>query len=715
MVGIITYPTPEASDDKANQGYLQDSRETPGSVTSAAAQVGSTTKFIEDATTRSATTDYDLGDPFGFTVPYHGPLEKNPQSPQPLPKVDAEQINKSYGPIGSDGKQVKLTDEPVPDAVGYLLGKQKQDELDAQDTWNRFSSHNNAVTNFGVGMVGFVMDPTNAATFFIPPVGEEAILSGIGRIGFATDNIAARTGARVLAGGATGAVAQAPLTGIKYAASSPEGYDYSAREAMNDMLYSAAGNAIIHGGFLGGAREAGILKPDELIKSARENVAGNVPPTEPPAGGAPEMVTQHVYSEGEKLPPVADAVINADAPTKHAAMTSTVSQVIDGRPVDTSGIFPQEKLPEVAPNIYDGVNPEHVKAAIEEIKTEAAEKGQPQTTTVQAYSEEPKLPRSLSGAKPRYKADWIPQFKSDIDKALYITGNPTSKSKSHSAYRDFLIKAGYDDAAIAEGYKSLLSHVKQVAEGAEPGNIKIEAQNKARPTEQSPAPKVYSKVTENGIDKEKLRSQMRNKGVRLREDTNAIYDRLTKEPSPATNPSVADIAQKQQQLYREGFAPNMTSDELAKAMDEVFPPKEGTEPSDAAPVPKPKAEGEKGAGNYQSLVINEAKKFGVELDKDTVANVEKVAKATEDGSVKPESEATPEPKPENETQGAPEQIIKPSVHDAEITDLESKIDTTKLTGEENALISEANKSVQESMSLYEQKLKELADCLAGGE
>lgn len=706
MVGIITNPVPEASDDQANQGYLQESREENGGVLGAAAQLFSTTKFIENATTRSATTDYDLGDPFGFTVPYHGSLEKNPQNPQPLPKMDAEQINKSYGPIGFDGKQVKLTNEPVPDVVGQMLGKQKQDELNAQDTWNRFSSHNNAVTNFGAGIVGFMMDPTNAATLFIPPVGEEAILGGIARAGLATDNVAARTGARLIAGGATGTAAQAPLTGIKYAASSPEGYDYSARDALNDMLYSAAGNAIVHGGFLGGAREAGILKPDELIKNARE---GKVPPTEPPSSGASQMTTQHVYSEGEKLPPVVDAIVNADAPTKHAAISAATAQIIDGRPVDTSGIFPQDKLPDSNPSHYKGANPDHVKAAIEEIKTEAAEKSQPQTTTVQVYNEEPKLPRNLAGTKPRYKGE-TPQFESDIDKALYIVGNEVKKSTSDAKYREFLAKHGYDDAAIAAGSKQIRRHVKNVAESAEPGTLKIETQNKTRPTEQPTPPKVYSKVTEQGIDKDELRSHMRNKDVRLREDTNTIYEKLTKESSPATNPTVAEIAQKQEQLYSEGFAPNMTSDELSKAMDEVFPPKEGAEPSDETPIPKPKIE--EPTGDYQSFVVNEAKKFGIELDKDTIANVEKVAKGTEEG----ESTTEPtEPKPEGETptETEPEQIVKPSIHDAEIAELESKIDRTKLTDEENGLINEANKKVEESTSLYQQKLKDLADCLVG--
>lgn len=701
MVGIITNPVPEASDEQANQGYLQDTRET-GGVLNAAAQVFSTTKFIENATTRSATTDYDLGDPFGFTVPYHGPLEKDPQNPQPLPKTDAEQINKSYGPIGPDGKQVKLTDDPVPDVVGQMLGKQKQDELDAQDTWNRFSSHNNAITNFGISMAGFVMDPTNAATLFIPPVGEAGVLEGIGRIGLATDNVAARTGARLLAGAGTGAAAQAPLTAIKYATSSPEGYDYSAREALNDMVYSAAGNAIFHAGIFGGAREVGILKPDELIKSAREEAGGNVPPIETPNNATPT-----------ETPPIAQTIINADAPTKHAAISAATSQIMDGRPVDTSGIFPQDKL-EPAP--YQGVNPDHVRAAIEEIKTEAAEKSQPQTTTVQAYSEEPKLPRALAGSKPRYNygsKGFVPQFDSDVDKALFITSQK-NPSKADSQFRDFLKRNGYTDESIKVDGQKIRDHIKSLAKDGEPGVLKIESQNKTSSTEQPVAPKVYSKVTENGIDKDELRSQMRSKGVRLREDTSAIYDKLTKESSPVTNPTIPEITQKQQQLYREGFAPNMTSDELAKAMDEVFPPKEGKEPVDTAPLPKP--ESEEAKGDYQSLVVNEAKKFGVELDKDTVANVEKVAKGTEEGEVKPEEAVEPKTtKPEGETKAEPEQITKPSVHDAEIADLESKIDTTKLTGEENGLINDAHKDVEEATTSYEQKLKDLANCLAGGE
>ena len=60
----------------------------------------------------------------------------------------------------------------------------------------------------------------------------------------------------------------------------------------------------------------------------------------------------------------------------------------------------------------------------------------------------PKLPKALSGSKPRYKEgsgpNLVPTFKSDIDRALYQVTSKT-KSRKHDDYVTFLRQAGIDD------------------------------------------------------------------------------------------------------------------------------------------------------------------------------------------------------------------------------------------------------------------------------
>jgi hypothetical protein len=62
----------------------------------------------------------------------------------------------------------------------------------------------------------------------------------------------------------------------------------------------------------------------------------------------------------------------------------------------------------------------------------------------------PVLPNFLSGAKPRFfKSDL--EFETDIDKALYIVGNPTSKSARHDDYMSFLTQSlGRSEQDIAK-------------------------------------------------------------------------------------------------------------------------------------------------------------------------------------------------------------------------------------------------------------------------
>jgi hypothetical protein len=56
---------------------------------------------------------------------------------------------------------------------------------------------------------------------------------------------------------------------------------------------------------------------------------------------------------------------------------------------------------------------------------------------VQNQVELPKLPQYLGGAKPSFFKSAV-EFETDLDKALYIIGNPMSKSQRHAEYVDFV-------------------------------------------------------------------------------------------------------------------------------------------------------------------------------------------------------------------------------------------------------------------------------------
>lgn len=114
-------------------------------------------------------------------------------------------------------------------------------------------------------------------------------------------------------------------------------------------------------------------------------------------------------------------------------------------------------------------NPEEVKqAAIGEAAKEAA----PQKPPV-LQEKFPKLPRELAGAKSGYKKA-VPQFESDVDKALYVVREKSSvKSKSHDQYMDFLKNTvGLSDGEIRKGSQDVYNKVREHAEGVE-GKIAV--------------------------------------------------------------------------------------------------------------------------------------------------------------------------------------------------------------------------------------------------
>jgi hypothetical protein len=323
----------EAPDEAANQAYAATSPGVGAALGSQAmSAIGSLGRWLQESLYEPEGIGARIGRSLMQSSEIEGgvPPEERVIGPDlaPLPgeNLPAAEIDKRYAPIGNDGKPVSIANgRDMPDKLGSLLGDAKRQEIERNNIWSRYAGAHSWPTNFAVGALGFMLDPLNAATLFMPGLGEEAVLSGAARLGFPATGALARVGARGIAGAVTGAAAQAPIAGLRYGLGLEENSDYGLREAFWDLAANAAGGAIMHAGF--GA----------LADLARGR--GVAPPeVAPPAEAAPRALTPELRAEAEPL-------LAADAVTKHEALRAAVSQELDGRPVDVKPFFPEPPSP----------------------------------------------------------------------------------------------------------------------------------------------------------------------------------------------------------------------------------------------------------------------------------------------------------------------------------------------------------------------------------
>ena len=80
-----------------------------------------------------------------------------------------------------------------------------------------------------------------------------------------------------------------------------------------------------------------------------------------------------------------------------------------------------------------------------------------------------KLPKPLAGASPFYgygTSQFKPVFDNDVDKALYIVGNPKKPSAKDAEYRGFLRNIGFTDGEITDFGSRIRDHIKEKAKTA---------------------------------------------------------------------------------------------------------------------------------------------------------------------------------------------------------------------------------------------------------
>jgi hypothetical protein len=238
------------------------------------------------------------------------PVYDQDLSPIPSPMLSADEANTKYAPLGPDGKPAKITETPIPDALAQMIGKAKADEIQRAGVIARFENSRSLPVTFGTGAVAFMLDPVNAASAFIPGFGEETVAARLG------GGLLGRTAGRLVEGATGGALAQAPLSALRYGLGQEEASDYGLRDAFRDVLFGAAGNAAVH---------VGLGTVGDVL--GRSGTAAPIPREVAP-------------------------VVNSDATTKYDAMRASVAQVAEGRPVNVSPIF-EPKAPQRPEDIID--------------------------------------------------------------------------------------------------------------------------------------------------------------------------------------------------------------------------------------------------------------------------------------------------------------------------------------------------------------------------
>lgn len=220
------------------------------------------------------------------------------RTPLQSPLIAPEEANEKYAPRDPTGKIIPFADKPMPDALAQIIGRQKSEAIERQSVLARFAATHSGLTTFAVGALASQLDPLQLSLNFVPGVGEGAILSRLG------EGFVARTVARLGAGAVTGAGVGAFQAGISaLAALDPDAAsDYGMRDALRDILYSAAGMAAFHAGFGAIGDVVRWLRPPE--------------PAAPPARGL-------------------------DAASQNAVMRGTIGPLVEGRSPDLGAFFYQ--------------------------------------------------------------------------------------------------------------------------------------------------------------------------------------------------------------------------------------------------------------------------------------------------------------------------------------------------------------------------------------
>jgi hypothetical protein len=493
------------------------------------------------------------------------PFTMTPSGPAPgyappiqSPTISAEEANEQYAPRDLDGKIIPFTDKPMPQALAQLVGKEKTEAIQRESTLARFAATHSGLTTFAVNSIASqVGDPLSLGLFFVPPVGEAAILARVG------EGFLGRTVARLGAGAVTGAGIGVVGAGIRggIGALDPEAAtDYSMRDALSDVLYSAAGFAVLHAGFGAGAdvlRGLGVLRP--------------LPRRE---GAAPAV-------KEPTLPSV-------DAVTQNAVMRTAAAQLADGRPIDVDSFFYRPPQADTAVGLAlrpvgraEIVAAPDVEAQARRIAPEVFARYDPLVQRANEIRAQIADPEATFG---REIDQQIAELRARAEAARSAQAAPVGATpeeiRAGIAQQTAAYEAAVREADLLAAQRSALIATRAGAARSELGAVDAQLRDIAQTGE-------IARARAQAEDTLSARAAGRATVMGPRE------------PLPELPPSTPlDLLMRQMTLAREGWAPGMSQGELAAANEAVYGARPEAERVTAAPAPRAApvaAGGERGA------------------------------------------------------------------------------------------------------------------------
>ena len=242
------------------------------------------------------------------------PLETPDLAPTPSPMLSKAEATARHPDIAKAAPD--LFSDNSPEGVVDALAESKRSELEREGVLSRYEDAHSWYSNFPTRMALTMLDPVNAASLMIPGVGEETVLARLGT------GALARTGARLVAGGTAGLAGMSAGVGLRYGLSQAEGGDYGLRSAFLDLASGVALGALVHGA-IGLGREAGYLRPDNLMTGRSDLIPAAEPPPEQTAEGAGESAPPGVQGP---IPATADERASLQALLDRKATPEEINQ-----------------------------------------------------------------------------------------------------------------------------------------------------------------------------------------------------------------------------------------------------------------------------------------------------------------------------------------------------------------------------------------------------
>jgi hypothetical protein len=327
--------------------------------------------------------------------------------------------------------------------------------------------------------------------------------------------------------------------------------DYSMRDALSDVLYSAAGFAVLHAGFGAGAdvlRGLGVLRP--------------LPPR-----------------EGVIAPAREPALPAIDAVTQNAVMRTAAAQLADGRPVDVDSFFYRPPQADTAVGLAlrpvgraEIVAAPDVEAQARRIAPEVFARYDPLVQRANEIRAQIADPEATFG---REIDQQIAELRARAEAARSAQAAPVGATpeeiRAGIAQQTAAYEAAVREADLLAAQRAALVAARAGAARSELGAVDAQLRDIAQTGE-------IARARAQAEDTLSARAAGRATVIGPRE------------PLPELPPSTPlDLLMRQMTLAREGWAPGMSQGELAAANEAVYGKRPEAEHPAVPPTPAPRA------------------------------------------------------------------------------------------------------------------------------